>query len=55
METKSLYIPCLSLSTGVDKLETKSVDKFRAVKQTKTNQKPNFTVLIIYHLLVICG
>ena len=46
METKSLYIACLSLSTSVDKMETKPIDKSRAVRQTKNNQKPNHAVLI---------
>ena len=52
METKSLYIACLSLSTGVDKMETKSIGKSRAVRQTKNNQKPNHAVLDICLLFI---
>ena len=54
METKSLYIACLSLSTSVDKMETKPIDKSRAVRQTKNGQKPNHAVLDTCLLFADC-
>ena len=55
METKSLYIACLSLSTSVDKMETKPIDKSRAVRQTKTvrNRIMRFWIPVCYLRIVI--
>ena len=55
METKSLYIAYLSLSTRVDKMETKPIDKSRAVRQTKNGQKPNHAVLDTCLLFADCN